>query len=762
MRIGVFLFIILVLGACQPEATDPQRPYAHWARRSVLDQRPRMLTLALAEDRYAAYDVEKCGLYKLWQGGVFWDGAAFNNIKTVQPTTWGESYLEEAPDEKTWHIKWDQSEATIQPQFKGYKIQNNRITLQYALAWDEQEIFITERPDYRSYGEDSLGFQRIITVQGIPKGAKLYYQGFPLKANGETVIEQGFAAIPTPSSPPRQASSNNSQYWLDRSGCNTCHRMEEQTIGPSYQAIANRYGPDTEEFVQLVKKVKEGGVGVWGEVPMSPHPQLAEKDIRNMLRYILSLQPKDKSKTRHTQRVSRTVQPKKPGFGASLEAVHPSFDLQAIRPTWFRPRVGAMDFHPDGRLLLTTWDSIGALYALQGVESGDTNQITIERIATGLSEPLGLKVVGEDIFVLQKQELSQLIDENRDGIIDEYRTICDAFGVRPDFHEYSYGLTYKEGFFYANLGLAMRLMSHEVQLEDRGTAIKIGLDGQYERIATGLRQTNGIGLGPEDEIFVAENQGQWVPACKIIHLQKGRFYGCQYQTGDRYEGQVESPPAIWLPHNEIGNSPGQLIRVDTGIYAGQLLHGEVTHGGIKRVYLEKIKGEYQGAVFRFSQGLEAGINRLAWGPDGALYVGGIGMNGNWGWKGKQFGLQKLVPNGTIPFEMLAVRALPEGVEVEFTTPLAEGQGEQASDYFIEQWRYEATFNYGGPKLDQQELKIEAITISSDRRSVQLKIPGMKEGFVIYLLLNENLQSKVGEPLWAGEAWYTLNQKPEMK
>lgn len=761
MRIGVTLFVLMIFAGCQEEPKDPQRPYEYWARRSVLDQRPRMLTLALSTDHYVAYDVEKCGLYKLWQGGVFWDGAAFNNIKTVQPTTWGESYWEETPDEKTWHIKWDQSEATIKPQFKGYKIQNNRITLQYALVWDKFNIAITEQPDWRNYSADSLIFQRIIQTKGIPEKAQLFYQGFPLKANSETLIEQGFSTRPTPPPPIRSTTSNNSQYWLDRSGCNTCHRMEEQAIGPSYQAIASRYGPDTEQFVQLVKKVKEGGTGVWGEIPMNPHPQLAEQDIRNMLRYILSLESKGKPIPKRARKLTTTTEtrPKKPGFGAPLEAVHPSFDIQNIRPSWFQPRVGAMDFHPDGRLLLTTWDSIGALYALEGVESGDTNQISIERIATGLSEPLGMKIVDQDIFVLQKQELSQLIDEDKDGVIDEYRTICDAFAVRPDFHEYSYGLAYKDGFFYANLGLAMRLMSHEVQLEDRGTAIKMDLDGNYQRVATGLRQANGIGIGPEGEIFLTENQGQWVPACKIIHLQEGHFYGCQYQTGDRYENEEATPPAVWLPHHEIGNSPGQILSIDDGVYKGQMLHGEVTHGGIKRVYLEKVKGAYQGAVFRFSQGLEAGINRLVWGPEGALYVGGVGMNGNWGWKGKQFGLQKLVPNGKVPFEILALRAQAEGIEIEFTVPLGEQQGEKASDYFLEQWRYEATPSYGGPKLDQEELKIAAITVSSDRRRVQLNVPNMKEGFVIYLLLNDTMRSKENQRLWSGEAWYTLNQKP---
>ena len=120
-------------------------------------------------------------------------------------------------------------------------------------------------------------------------------------------------------------------------------------------------------------------------------------------------------------------------------------------------------------------------------------------------------------------------------------------------------------------------------------------------------------MGPDQEIFVTENQGQWVPACKVIHLQEGDFHGCQYQTGDRYEGQKMTPPAVWLPQDEIGNSPGQPVFIENGPYEGQLLHGEVTHGGIKRVFLEKINGAYQGAVFRFSQGLEAGINRMVWG-----------------------------------------------------------------------------------------------------------------------------------------------------
>ena len=60
-----------------------------------------------------------------------------------------------------------------------------------------------------------------------------------------------------------------------------------------------------------------------------------------------------------------------------------------------------------------------------------------------------------------------------------------------------------------------------------------------------------------------------------------------------------------------------------------MIHGELAHGGVKRVFVEKVNGAYQGCVFRFIQGLEAGVNRMVYGPDGALYIGGVGSTGNW-------------------------------------------------------------------------------------------------------------------------------------
>jgi cytochrome c len=191
-----------------------------------------------------------------------------------------------------------------------------------------------------------------------------------------------------------------------------------------------------------------------------------------------------------------------------------------------------------------------------------------------------------------------------------------------------------------------------------------------------------------------------------------------------------------------------------------MLHGDVTHGGINRDFLEKINGDYQGAVFRFTQGLEAGVNRLTWGPDGALYVGELGMVGGWSWKEKQYGLQRLKYNGKLTFEMLAVRAKPGGFEIEFTDSLSARQGIQQSDFLIQQWWYHPTADYGGPKMDLEKLKITEVTISNDRRRVFLKIPGLKREHVVYFRLPEYMQSAGGQSLWSSEAWYTLNNIPQ--
>lgn len=452
-----------------------------------------------------------------------------------------------------------------------------------------------------------------------------------------------------------------------------------------------------------------------------------------------------------------------PGDGAPLVEVHPAFTLSQARPEAFLPKVAGMDFLSDGRLVVSTWDAMGGVYLLENVQSGDPKKIKMKLIAKGLAEPLGVKVVDDTIFVLQKQELTKLVDTDGDDIIDEYQCFAKGWRASANFHEFAFGLVYKDGFFYATLAIAILPggASARPQIPDRGKVVKISRrDGSIEFIARGLRTPNGIGLGEDGEMFVADNQGDWLPSSKILHVKPGAFYNSYAVDSLGVAGLPIQPPVVWLPQDEIGNSPTQPAYLKDGPYKGHLVFGDVCYGGLQRVFMEKINGELQGCVFKFTQGLEGGTNRLAHGPDGALYVGMIGNPGNWGQKDKfWYGLQRLQFNGNSAFEMLAVRAKTDGLEIEFTEPLREGEGWDTYSYLVKQWRYEPTFNYGGPKIDEQTMNVASASVSPDRKRVFLKIPGLQTGHVVHIRLRNLPLSELGHEIWTTDAWYTLNNIP---
>ena len=90
------------------------------------------------------------------------------------------------------------------------------------------------------------------------------------------------------------AADSKGLEMIGASDCTTCHRLHKETagvaIGPSYSEVAAKYSPTADTTVdRIVKKIIAGGSGVWGSVPMTPHPALAPADVKVMVTYILSL-----------------------------------------------------------------------------------------------------------------------------------------------------------------------------------------------------------------------------------------------------------------------------------------------------------------------------------------------------------------------------------------------------------------------------------------------------------------------------------------
>lgn len=102
------------------------------------------------------------------------------------------------------------------------------------------------------------------------------------------------AAEPAAAAAPVADLSSNPDYTkglelVGKSDCLTCHKVNDKLIGPSYKDVANKYEATEENISMLASKIIKGGKGVWGEIPMTPHPQISEEDAKAMVKYVLLL-----------------------------------------------------------------------------------------------------------------------------------------------------------------------------------------------------------------------------------------------------------------------------------------------------------------------------------------------------------------------------------------------------------------------------------------------------------------------------------------
>lgn len=450
--------------------------------------------------------------------------------------------------------------------------------------------------------------------------------------------------------------------------------------------------------------------------------------------------------------------PNRPGDGRPEEDVHPSMTLENFRGPDFKPGVGAMAFLPDGRLALATWDPSGSIYFLSNLDG--PGPVKVHRFAQGFGEPLGMKWWKGALYVTQKEEVTKVTDTDGDDVADRYECVATGWPASQNYHEFTFNLVPLNDKLYISTSVPLKSGvtnyspgSRSAYANGNGPGSIIEIDPEkktWRRYAHGARTPNGMNVGYDGLIYFCDNQGAWMPASRMNVLREGAFYGHQdTPTGT----EVMDPPVVWFPHGEIGNSPTEMVLVPDGLYRQQMLVGDVTHGGVKRVFIEKVAGTLQGCVFRYSEGIEAGVNRLVWGPDGCLYVGGVGADGDWNHMGHKFGLQRLRPNDKVPFEMLKVETVHRGFRVTFTKP-AGPEALDPAHWQVRQWRYLPTLQYGGAKLDEKTLPIEKI-MKTAANQVVILVDGLKAGSVAYLRMKD-IRSAQKELPWVTEAWYTLN------
>jgi hypothetical protein len=221
--------------------------------------------------------------------------------------------------------------------------------------------------------------------------------------------------------------------------------------------------------------------------------------------------------------------------------------------------------------------------------------------------------------------------------------------------------------------------------------------------------------------------------------------------------------SILFPQGLLANSPTQPVVDRTGGQFGpfehQLLIGEMNHARIMRVMLETVDGAVQGAVTTLidtttaheTQPLRIGNNRLAFAPDGSLWVGQT----DHGWPGDE-GLQRIRWTGQTPTAVSAMHLTDDGFELTFTKPLHEATAGADSAYQFTRYYYDYHQAYGSDRMDVQPVDVTNAEVSDNARRVSLTLDNLVPGYVYQLDLG-GLQTDDGTELALPPLYYTLNR-----
>jgi type 1 glutamine amidotransferase len=447
--------------------------------------------------------------------------------------------------------------------------------------------------------------------------------------------------------------------------------------------------------------------------------------------------------------------------------------------------VGGLGFTPDGALMICTrrgeiWKFVVPPLGGLGTNAGDPRSVALpdplkpalqagrwSLFASGLHEPLGLWPGNDgEVFLVQRSELTRVADTDGDGAADLFETLDQACGVSDGQHSYSFGPVRDRA------GNCWGTISHMGGKFGQyyGWTFKITPSGEFVPWSSGLRSPNGICVTPDDELFVTDNQGEWVGTSPLHHVSKGAFHG--HPGGLKWDAnfsgdpsriedleKYRKPPAVLFPYGSMGQSLSE-PRIDTtggkfGPFAGQMFVGDQTKSCVLRVALEKAEGEFQGACFPFRSGFHSGINRLAFAPDGSLFVGQTDRG--WGsLGGKSYGLQRLVWTGETPLEIETLKLTPTGFVLTFTRALDPSSATNAAHYSLQHFYYLYRPQYGSPQMDNTPAPVHQARLSADRKTVTLVLPELRPRRIYELHLRD-LRAEDGAELLHQVAYYTLNR-----
>lgn len=403
--------------------------------------------------------------------------------------------------------------------------------------------------------------------------------------------------------------------------------------------------------------------------------------------------------------------------------------------------VSGLDLFPNGDLAVCTLH--GDVWIVSGVDE-ELKQLRWRRFATGLFQPLGLRIVDGAVYVLGRDQITRLADLDGDAFADRYECFHNTYETSPGGHDYVACLeTDAAGNFY---------FLHATQ-----GLLKVGRDGAgLETIATGFRNPNGLGVFPDGAVTVAPQEGEWTPSSAIVQVQPGGHYG---YGGPKFSPERPlgyDPPLCWIPRFVDNSGGGQVWapKRDWGPLSDAPLHLSYGQCRVQLVLRERVGETVQGGVVPLPMEFRSGVMRGRVHPTRPeLFVGGLR-----GW------VSAAVDDGCLcrirwtgrPLNVpVAVRTWSNGLSVRFAEPLEPAAAEDPDRYSLTAWNYRYSAAYGSADyrpgdanaVGREEWSIASATLADDGRTVFLEVPDLKP--VMQAALEYRIKSADGEGLRNG-------------
>lgn len=390
--------------------------------------------------------------------------------------------------------------------------------------------------------------------------------------------------------------------------------------------------------------------------------------------------------------------------------------------------LSAHDFFDDGNAAVATMT--GEVWLVRGIDE-TLGALRWKRFATGLHQPLGMKIVDGKIHVLGRDQITRLHDLNGDDEADFYECVTNAMKSSPGGHDFVVGLERDGGgrwyFTSGNQGVC-----------------RIGEENQVEVLATGFRNPNGLGISNDGRFLTTSAQeGDWTPATSVFQVELGVNEGAHFGAGGPKDGKAPEPVLLYMPRGEDNSASSQAFVSGEAWKSlagnGNLVHLSSGGGSAWLVLREQVKGRWQAAAMKISGNFDSGPQCARFSrKDGQLYV--TGMTG-WGTYTPLDGsFQRVRFTGGTPVPV-AFETRENGVLLRFDGPVPDTAAD-ASATFAQCWNYRYSGAYGSPEYSvrypdvpgHDPLEVRGVHRLEGGKALFLEIPQLVPAGQVHLRL----------------------------